>query len=81
MKSKILAVLLSCLILTTGSACHTIEIVEPLPCPARPTLVAVSPELQQQAPEELIQIVSDNQLKLKAYAKKLEVRASCEVDK
>ena len=69
--------LTSFLILTTGS-CTTVEIVEPLPCPDRPKLVSLTEDLQLQIPEDALLIIGENQLALKAYAKKLETRAGCQ---
>ena len=70
---------LSFLILTTGS-CTTVEVVEPLPCPPRPSLTAIPEDLQLRMPEDAVFIIAENQLKLKAYSKKLEARAGCEND-
>ena len=59
------------------SGCTTIEVVAPLPCPDRPTLTPLTEDLQLQMPEDALYIIGENQLALKAYAKKLEARASC----
>ncbi len=77
MKSKRLALLLSCLILITGSACTTIEVAAPLPCPARPVLAPITVEMQIEMQPATVLIVAQNQLKLKTYTKKLEARAQC----
>ena len=77
MKSKRLALLLSCLTLTIGSACTTIEVAAPLPCPERPVLLPLTEDMQLQMPEDAVLIIAENQLKLKAYAKKMEARAQC----
>jgi hypothetical protein len=73
-----MALLLSFLALTSGSACTTVEIVSDVPCPNRPTLTPIPEDLQLRMPPDVVFIVAENQLKLKAYAKKLEVRAGCE---
>ena len=60
-----------------GSGCQTTPI-EPLPCPPRPILESISIELQSQTPTEVLDIATTNQIRLKAYAKKLEARARCD---
>lgn len=77
MRSKRNALLLSCLILISGSACTTI--VAPLPCPDRPELIAIPEDLQIRIPEDALFILAENQIKLKAYAQKLEARAACDL--
>ena len=69
--------LASFLILTIGS-CTTVEVQPDLPCPNRPVLIALSEDLQIRMPEDAVWIVTQNQLALKAYSKKLEARAGCE---
>ena len=78
MKLRKSALLTSFAILTIGSGCTTIEVAAPLPCPSRPILSPIPDDVQLRMGEDAVFIVSDNQLKLKAYAKKLEARASCE---
>jgi len=73
-KSVLLA---SFLILTTGS-CTTVSLEPDLPCPTRPELLPIPVDLQIQMPPDAVWIVAENQLALKAYAKKLEARAGCE---
>lgn len=65
---------LLCVFLT--GCCTTV--VEPdLPCPPRPDLIPVPVDLQLRMPPDAVWIVAENQLALKAYAKKLEARANC----
>ena len=59
------------------SGCTTIEVAAPLPCPERPVLLPMPEDLQLQMPEDAVLISAENQLRLKAYAKKLEARAQC----
>jgi hypothetical protein len=73
-----MALLLSFLALISGSGCTTIEVASPVPCPYRPDLTPLPEDLQLRMPPDAVFIVAENQLKLKAYAKKLEVRAGCE---
>lgn len=80
MMSRRMALLTSCAILVSGSGCTTIEVAAPLPCPARPTLSPIPDDMQLRMGEDAVYIVGENQLKLKAYAKKLEARAGCETD-
>jgi hypothetical protein len=71
-------------VLTYIVGCSTVT-PDPLPCPPRPILSPISQELQilspisqelqLQTPIEVLEIVTENQIRLKAYAKKLEVRA------
>lgn len=79
MKSRTRSLLLSCLILTSGSACTTIELAAPLPCPERPLLTPVPEDLQIRIPEDALLILAENQATLKAYARKLEGRAGCDL--
>lgn len=48
------------------------------PCPIRPELTPIPVELQLQMPTEAVQIVADNQIKLKHHILRLEVRLGCE---
>lgn len=48
-----------------------------LPCPDKPSLIGLPEDLQLQMPPDAVWIVTQNQLSLKAYAKKLETRAGC----
>ena len=65
-------------ILVPFSGC-TRTIVQPsLPCPARPVLASITVDEQMSMDPAVIFKVAENQLRLKAYAKKLEVRAGCE---
>lgn len=76
MQIKAIPVLLAIIL----SGCTTVEIVDTLPCPSRPVLTPIPEDLQLRMPEDAVFIVAENQLKLKAYAKKLEARAGCDVD-
>jgi len=59
-------------------SCETIKIASDVPCPPRPVLVSFNTvELGIMASSTQEKIAA-NQIKLKAYAKKLEVRALCE---
>lgn len=58
--------------------CETYEVKSDVPCPARPILEAfVDGEIESMTREAQGKIAR-NQIKLKQYAKKLEVRAFCE---
>jgi hypothetical protein len=69
-------------ILTIGSlfflvSCGTTVINSDIPCPPRPFLEGfVASELNSMT-DEAKRKAAQNQIKLKAYAKKLEVRAGC----
>ena len=65
-----------CILILSG--CTTYAVNPDLPCPERPVLTAIPDELQLRMGEDAVTIVTDNQLALKAYAKKLEARAGCE---
>ena len=58
--------------------CTTYTAKPDLPCPDRPVLTAIPEDLQLRMPEDVVFIVGSNQLLLKTYAKKLEVRAGCD---
>ena len=60
------------------SGCTTTIIQPVLPCPDRPVLESISVDEQMSMDPAVIFKVAENQLRLKAYAKKLEVRAGCE---
>jgi hypothetical protein len=62
--------------LSTG--CCTIE--PDLPCPSRPVLEPISVAEQIEMNPETVLKVAQNQLRLKEYAKRLEIRAGCSVD-
>jgi hypothetical protein len=65
-------------ILVTLSGCVRTIVQPVLPCPPRPVLESISVEEQAGMDPAVIFKVSESMLKLKAYAKKLEVRAGCE---
>ena len=71
------ALLTSFLILTSGS-CSTYAVQSDVPCPARPTLTPITVEQQVEIDPQVLLAVLENQLALKTYAKKLEVRANCQ---
>ena len=64
------------LVFATLISCSTTPTIEPVPCPLRPELLQVDPELE--VSPHVQSIVTENYLRLIEYAKKLEVRASCE---
>jgi hypothetical protein len=71
--------LIPCLTLILGSCCTTAT--EPdLPCPSRPVLEPISVAEQIEMNPETVLKVAQNQLRLKEYAKRLEIRAGCSVD-
>jgi len=70
---------LGTLILILGMfGCTTYSVQSDVPCPSRPTLTPITPQQQLSIDPQVLEIVIVNQLILKTYAKKLEVRASCE---
>lgn len=76
MRSRKSVLLLSIAILTLGS-CKSAPVEPILPCPDRPVLNAIPEDLQLQTPPDVLFLTAENQLLLKEYAKKLEVRAGC----
>ena len=58
------------------AGCTTIRVSD-VPCPDRPDLLPMPVDLQIRMPPDAVFIVAENQLALKEYAKKLEVRAGC----
>ena len=72
---KTLATLPFLVILT---ACETIEVAAPLPCPAYPELETIDPELAEETPQIVRTKVQENYLRLDTYIRKLEARAGCE---
>lgn len=72
MSGKICAITL---LLVLISSCTTVTY--PLPCPARPTLAAITPEEQRAIDPDVVRRMAENQLELKTYAKRLEARAGC----
>ena len=54
------------------SGCGSTTIAPNIPCPPRPELKAISPELQRQTPNEVKIIVYQNQLALKQHILLLE---------
>ena len=55
----------------------TTTVVSDVPCPDRPDLLPMPVDLQIRMPPDAVLITAENQLALKEYAKKLEVRAGC----
>ena len=76
MNGKYVGLLIPVLILL--GACATRPIIETVPCPPRPLLEAITTEEQLAMDPAVVGKVAQNQLKLKTYAKKLEVRAGCD---
>ena len=72
------AILTSFLILIIGTSCCSTPPTDPLPCPPRPVLEAITVEEQLAIAPDVVLKIASNQIKLKEYAKKLEVRAECE---
>ena len=68
-----------CVLILGMFGCSTFTVVPDLPCPARPHLISIPIELQIQMPPDAVWIVSQNQIALKSYSKKLETRAGCEM--
>ena len=64
-------------ILGIMAGCTTYAVKSDVPCPQRPVLTAIPEDLQLRMGEDAVFIVGSNQLALKAYAKKLEVRSGC----
>ena len=58
--------------------CETIRVASDVPCPPRPMLEAFTPEELFVVPPDVQGKIARNQIKLKAYAQKLESRALCE---
>ena len=65
------------LVLLLLSGCCSYAVKNDAPCPERPELIPVPVDLQIQMPPDAVWIVAENQLAMKEYAKKLEVRAGC----
>jgi hypothetical protein len=61
------------------SGCTAYAVKSDVPCPARPTLEPISVEEQMAMEPSTVLKVATNLLALKNYAKKLEVRAGCEL--
>jgi hypothetical protein len=68
--------LILCLPLILGSCC-TIE--PDLPCPPRPNLEPISVAEQIEMNPQTVLKVAQNQLRLKEYARRLEIRANCPI--
>lgn len=47
-------------------------------CPSVPKLLVIGDILAQQTPPEVIEIVTENYIRLAEYSEKLRVRANCE---
>jgi hypothetical protein len=60
--------------------CETVRVTTDVPCPPRPILEALAVEEINEMSFSAQGKVARNQIKLKAYAQKLEVRALCEED-
>jgi hypothetical protein len=59
------------------SGCSTYAVKSDVPCPDRPDLAAISVEEQMAMDPSTVLKIAQNQLELKRYAQKLEVRAGC----
>ena len=64
-------------LITAFSGCATYTVQPDLPCPDRPELIPLPTDIQLRMGEDAVFIVGSNQIALKTYAKKLEVRAGC----
>jgi len=62
----------------TMTACGTTQTTPDLPCPLRPEIVPIAPEMQAEVPPYVLEIVAENYIRFVQYAKQLEVRAGCE---
>ena len=62
-------------ILIIGSWCCTTEVEPFVPCPDRPDLMAIPEDIILAADPDLLFIIANNQMSLKAHIKKLEARA------
>jgi len=58
--------------------CETTEIMSDVPCPNRPALINLEMDEILRMEEETMIKVASNQIMLKEYAQKLEVRAGCD---
>lgn len=72
--------LIPALLLVILSGCCSYAVKSDVECPVRPTLSAIPQDLQFRIPTDALFLIAENQLLLKEYAKKLEVRAGCEPD-
>ena len=59
------------------SGCCSYAVKSDVPCPQRPDLQAISVEEQMEMDAFTVLKIAQNQLELKRYAAKLEVRAGC----
>ena len=71
----ILMSILPLFLIMSGCSCFTVK--NDAPCPERPDLLSMPVDLQLRTPDDAKFIMGQNQLALKEYAKKLEVRAGC----
>jgi len=79
--TKTLGVLiLAATVLMLSTGCTTTVVQSELPCPARPRLEAITTAEQIEIDPQVVLKIAQNQLRLKEYAKKLEVRANCKED-
>lgn len=60
--------------------CNTTTVDPGLPCPPRPILESFTVDELRQMGVEVQEKVATNQIRLKEYAMKLEVRAQCDND-
>lgn len=59
------------------SSCTTTTIGYDGPCPLRPELTPIDVEMQVQIAPHVVQIIADNQLRLKQHIKDLEALSGC----
>jgi nitrous oxide reductase accessory protein NosL len=59
------------------SGCATWK-AKPVPCPVRPVLESLTMEELSSMDIETMEKIGSNQIRLKEYAKKLEIRAACD---
>ena len=60
------------------SGCSTTVVQNDLPCPLRPELTPIPAEMQLEIAPHVIQIIADNQLRLKRHIKDLEILSACQ---
>ena len=76
MNGSVLKLALIVAFLSTG--CETIKVQSDVPCPSRPVIQVFTGEELDAMPDTAIKKAASNQIRLKAYAEKLEVRANCD---
>ena len=61
------------------SGCGTTVVGYDGPCPLRPELIPIDAELQREIAPHTLQIIAENQLKLKKHIKDLEALSGCDL--